>query len=845
MRLQLKNFRCHVSADFTLPDTGMVLLTGSSGAGKTTILNAIEYALYGRTRKPYSHGKTTCSVTMDYTLPNETFISITRTSRPNRLVVTYEETEYEDEPAQAVIDGVMGMTFDEFMASSYIVQRLDSSILSMTPSEGVQFIETLAFNDNSHTETKKKIRNCIRESSDVVTSLSGELKVLERQAEAFDDAVMNITGDADETNEEITSIEKQIANITRDIKRKTGELADARSRERANKEARDKRISLEATLEHLTKSRSALAKTLPSSDEVADLEREVQSITDAISRDVTYASIQKDVARVNELKSSHTHSVAETLSHLKEQLLDDDTVASLRKTIDESSKLSEMANNKRRKDEAKKKVADIFKQIKTTFSDAKDIKTISAMTAYLETKTPPTSVMKCPSCDESLCLTDGHLSVVTLAKKRLVDREIEDYDGAVYVFDTVNQAYVGIWDDEKTKSRQLTVAELKQLRKGGYPVFPIEGKMKVADYIALLAETTSVDEESTITEEEYNSVREWIRCLTSLAPDMNIKIPEGAVFDVNDVLLAREQLSAYEATLKRVDELKSNVMPSSILKLEKQALTRQNEFAGYDSYKPSSYKSNDVSTRMAKLDEYNRVTAEHASITKEIDAKTRLLKSLTVNEVEAESERIENELTALNESIQPLSSRLKKLNNDLTAIKERERYEALQDELNAAKHSLREAESRLRGAQGLEETSKQAEILAVERTVESINEHAQVYLAEMFEDPITVRLESFKKAKSGEKPMMNVSIDYKGNTYGSVDELSGGERQRCNLAFLLAVNDMLNSPLLLLDECINNLDGEVNSQVLEIIKSTCDEGKLVLVVSHEAIQGCFDEIVNV
>ena len=56
MRLILKNFRCHENAEYNIDDSGAVLLAGSSGAGKSTILKAIIFALYGRVRKPTTFG---------------------------------------------------------------------------------------------------------------------------------------------------------------------------------------------------------------------------------------------------------------------------------------------------------------------------------------------------------------------------------------------------------------------------------------------------------------------------------------------------------------------------------------------------------------------------------------------------------------------------------------------------------------------------------------------------------------------------------------------------------------------------------------------------------------------
>ena len=60
MNLKLKNFRCYESATFTFDDDGLSLLYGKSGKGKSSILMAINFALFGTGNKVVRRGETAC-----------------------------------------------------------------------------------------------------------------------------------------------------------------------------------------------------------------------------------------------------------------------------------------------------------------------------------------------------------------------------------------------------------------------------------------------------------------------------------------------------------------------------------------------------------------------------------------------------------------------------------------------------------------------------------------------------------------------------------------------------------------------------------------------------------------
>src|SRR5437879_11326655 len=125
MNITLTNFKCHISRTFTLPETGINLIHGFNGAGKSTIFKAILFAFYGKAIRPFSHGTKTCKVELS---SEKLGSNISRTRSPNRLTVKYKGKMYEDEAAQGVIDGILNVTYDKFRISSYFVQRKGQSL---------------------------------------------------------------------------------------------------------------------------------------------------------------------------------------------------------------------------------------------------------------------------------------------------------------------------------------------------------------------------------------------------------------------------------------------------------------------------------------------------------------------------------------------------------------------------------------------------------------------------------------------------------------------------------------------------------------------------------------------
>ena len=111
MKIILKNFRCYKDETTIEIIQGVTLVKGKSGSGKTTIIEAIIYALYGKLRKPYSLGEKKCSVTLNITDNFQIF----RQSGPGRIRLTINNVTHDGAEAQSAINGVYG-NYEFFIA---------------------------------------------------------------------------------------------------------------------------------------------------------------------------------------------------------------------------------------------------------------------------------------------------------------------------------------------------------------------------------------------------------------------------------------------------------------------------------------------------------------------------------------------------------------------------------------------------------------------------------------------------------------------------------------------------------------------------------------------------------
>jgi len=764
-------------------------------------------------QKVTNHGQTSCSVELTF---QDLFI--VRSKKPNRLVVHYNDGKYEDDAAQNIINMKFGTSFNVI---GYIAQNALNSFIVLSPTDKLSFLEKFAFNDIDLPEIKNKCKSLIQKRHEeflkTIAQVQSTEQVLSELTEPlkveFPIKTKNI--ELAKKNEKVkhTNCETRIKRYSRKIDETKNELNDLRVLNALLKNKDDnidnicEKLNLlgieETEIEFIGEDELILLKEklkqILSLEELMKLKIQLNESIKQLSlmRDKEISEYQERIqAKEGILWNEYTkEDCIEFINETKDIKKDCDKLSFLKKqlrtntiTNEELCQKENDLNSKKDILSEKKELLDMIQKKKKTYH--------------------------CPSCSSSLIFENNKLCIENKS-------EINDY---------VDEQELII--DVRKIQNEIDNSERYILKEKNY----IEHNSKIQTEIDEILST--YDDE--LNEESINDDLEQMQNYykTQMSVDSDLK-------KLKNNLEQEKFSSSYSMFETKVERLKK-----SIYELESVSeLTELEDEYDEEELRNLIYREQNKQTELLKISdkklmyekEQNKEQKENDRLKQKHIEKYNLLRTEDeLNHVITESQ---NMLAEENDNLKVYSENLHMISLYDKYIEERDKYKKWKNKLAILKNEEEEIKNKYNASKLLLDKIIESEYISMVNIVDNINLHSQNYLDNFFPDnPITVNLSCFKETKKNSKPQINIEISYKGMDC-DINSLSGGETSRVILAFTLALAEMFNTPLLMLDECTASLDSESTSIVFDTIKENF-RNKSVLVVAHQCTEGIFDKIIK-
>lgn len=815
MKIKLHNFKCYSDETFEFGTNGIVLISGSSGSGKTSILTGIHFALYGNGNDLIADGKGSCFVELDF---GDFWVK--RTKRPNRLVVRENDIEYEDDSAQDIISRRFGSTFE---TCGYIAQDAVNSFITMSPIDKLAFLEKFAFRDINLSSIKARCKNLIKETNDELVSITSKVdmtrSVLDGMTKPtkieFPIKCSNANRDKAVKNENIryNNTQIMIKKKTKTLNLQKDELSNLRVYNTFLKGKNDMLAAINTKISKLIEEEKTI--DYHGDDELKIYQEKLEhllSFRELISLESQYS---ESLLQLQEMKEQETTNNNEEIKTINNMLWKDYSRDELRESLEDCkicledmerlNKLeTEIKRYKINKDELKEKESKL-EELREDVELKKDL--LSRIKIEGQVYACPVCQSNLQICDEDLCVANDTNQDASEDEIEEIEQEIVEMSEQIHRLERL----IPELRNKKEKHSELSkqIAEIREQ----YDDIPTISSLK--DDIEYLRnyESSQLDLERRKKVFEKN-----IKCKTYSV---------GVTTFEKDV----------EKQKKRIQELKLKT------KIKKKDLNEEELKQIIETQK--RYKLDLTRIKTTKRDLLEEKTQIEYDIENETEKYTTKYPNIgDVSELKEQIETLESELQELHNKKEEHAKNIRAIEKYTENQKEIIKYKEWQDKLKKVTADEKKAREKYSAATILKEKILEAESVAMLNIISSINTHAQVYLDEFFPDsPISIRLLPFKETKKSTKPQINLEVEYKGMECG-ISRLSGGQRSRVVLAFTLALADMFNIPLIMLDECTSSLDQDLNNIVINSLREHF-QNKLVLIIAHQSVEGVYDKIIKI
>jgi len=877
--LELKNFLSHRETVLYF-DRGINMIVGQNGAGKTSILDAIKFAMFGKDRarlsNPVSHGSSACYVKLSFQVDEDTYDvkrSFGERQRDREASILKNGVEIADsqESVTSAVERIIGMEQDVFEKSVFVAQGEIDDLVNEQPKRRKEFfskmigIEKLGNTASILGEISREVSASISESQGKLERLSMYRESMARSMNEKNKLSAEIERAADSLHEVVIE-EKKLKDLLSAERAKLAEM-QAKSSVLSSKNSDLKRLMTDITVidEKIKKLESAVLENRKIEEnplylhhnDILEGSSSLSRLVELEERKNYLASIEKLVndmkLELSELQPSHDlySRGSEELSGLVKRLKALETSNDAWKKVSERLSLimDDISSMERRIGTLGNEIDKIFGS--RSIDAAEVARKISALEDQIDDIGKRTNAKKselgsfnerkrelssrfeqlsgrniCPLCGSEL--SQEHIGRLH-ADVNISINATQDEIGRIAV-------EIGELSTEQEKLRkQLAQMRSKSVSDYLQGVESIKNWMR--DVEKLQKDLASLDKDHA----DYAAIKKRADELESTIDDVKNKETRYS--------LIRTKLEAAVENLSRINV----VEVETEMKMRKEELARIQVLTGFP-------------LDPAKVEESTALFHRHSQLAasvKEYDQLSLLMdgKKKQVAELEKEIETLQKELSNLN-SISAEVGRL-----DAEFEKTRGRHADLSGMISSRRESISRIESEIeefrRNIVDLEATEKT--VIAMKNSIETINklriafgvDGIQKYLRQKASEFITNGTRQILSSFSLDFDDVLVNEDFdvsvQKNGLLELDALSGGERIALSIALRISISRFLDEEqrinCFLMDEPTTYLDEERRANLRNILHYALGEGdyipQLILITHHTELISAGDAIFEV
>jgi len=906
LRISLHQFRCWEDLSIEIPIGAITLLKGNSGVGKTTILQAITWGLYGNIRlvapnhmeNTANKAKTRVIIELPYTLNNiRDTLTITRQKNPNRLLLSHtglrvenDQSTYEDKVAQALIDDMFG-TYDIWMASCYIGQRCRNNFLTAPNTGKMELLNSIAFHEEDPTSYIERIDTAITE-----TDVDYKMKLVNftNNLNSFQSLLSTTDINKTLTSDQIITINAQLLKLT-----------DEKNKLQRVKTQRDIDIGI------LSKLREQLTQTCSIVIKFPDL-------------DINLITMNNKYGNGPLESSDQINSIIDSIMNIIPIMQRRDDL------ISEVKRIEQITPNLHVKDNVSYTMNDYQNAIskETIYRDnQRSAQSLGVRYNEMDIKEAIRSNQHILASQDRLKLEYDRNNL----QSRISNMEQEYIQQMTpLMFPDITPEYIPVPDYSKYNTEALSLeltelskthgavqAHIQHLQKGHdvlqcphckNPVRYQQGILTPADTGPTNRDDISLAQQQlSKVKEDIAKINRSIQSLNAAEISVRSNYERSVMFEQKRIDSLREKVRLLELEKQRREM--SNQARASQIKDHKDQLEVLNK--SINSLQQSStgdnrsvrmltnkeveqmhiligrlsgiimtdlplVSSQTIQSHLNQQDMIQKHTMAMANYMKHLETIHDLFKNESVRSVQDYIDKLRahwNKIKASADEIVRIDRLKISLNDQIRTLSERVpddptyniegisceilSHQQLLELSTRAQQAIRYhnqitqerdvvvgINNTLADLQVLRQHAVETECRILQQVVDSINSSIQGVCGTMFDRDISISLNLFKMLKTTKnvKPVANFTISYQGGTFDNINQMSGGEGDRASLALTLALNRLSSCPLLMLDESLESLDTNMKEAVIRTIRENTNN--TVLIILHDGTEGIFDNVIN-